>query len=232
MNALPLDNLQQDFENHSLTSLRQANEAHYYRQHAESAQLDAYINDHSHLIRGDDGSIHSSLQPNSLITVHGVETTLQNAINIGFVNPDGTPRTDSGLDTKPEQVEAEHSWNIPQQLQGQHAFAESLIGGEAFELALMGDAKKIEALSKAAGVPFASTQEMIDQTAEVYTEHGLDYAESRLSNRFNEEHVMDWFRSNAVSDSQRRLALRGMRQGTYASVEGLLNQYRNHYGIS
>jgi hypothetical protein len=235
MTQYPLEDNSPEGSAHTLESLRQANENHYYAEQKNKVDLDNYVNDHSGVMRGVDGRVHTELRPDTLVMVDGVETTYEVAQAMGYsfdhdeeeIEEDDYEYEDEASHT--EQQGPDHSWSLSPELQGQHTSADRIVGSEAFNAAIMGDQQQVEALASAAGVDVESATEMIAETVDAFTNHGLDYIESRIG-QINDDHIIQWFNSNAVTQQQRYNALQSMRLGTYAGLEPLINDYQKMYG--
>lgn len=228
--------LQNADQDSTLMAFRAGQEEAYLDEARSRVNLDNWVNDHSHLLRGTDGSVHTELRPDTLITIDGIEMTYEVAKISGLIP---SAHEDEYRDTEHEDHEddeeslpIDHTFEIPQELSAQNEYAEKLIGSEAFESALMLDPQAIENLASTAGVSEAETVEMIEQTHETFVAHALDYAESRMGQQFNEEHLLSWFNSSAVPQSQRAEVLRSLRRGHYNGVEALLNQYQTAYQLA
>jgi hypothetical protein len=194
---------------------------------ADRANLNEWVNDFSHLLRGTDGSIHPELRPDTLVTINGMEMTYEVAKVSGLLNGD---QQQTQEDSDPLRANIPNTVEISAQVQGQNAYAENLVGKEAFESALMGDETVIADISKMAGVDENTTMEMINETISELEDNAIEYVQERFSN-INVDHMTEWFRSTAVPKQQRLQVIQSLRRGHFDGVEALLNQYRTDYEL-
>lgn len=192
---------------------------------ADRASLNEWVNDFSHLLRGTDGSIHSELRPDTLVTINGMEMTYEVAKVSGLLNGDQQQQQE---DSEPLRASIPNTVEISAQVQGQNAYAENLVGKEAFESALMGNETVIEELSKMAGVDENTTIEMLNETIGELADNAFEYVSERYAS-IDAEHMTEWFMSTAVPKQQRLQVMQSLRRGQFDGVEALLNQYRTDY---
>jgi hypothetical protein len=196
--------------------------------------LNDFANDHSDMLRGADGRVHTEVQDDTMVTIEGMEMTYGSAVRSGLMEDSSIQSHDEEYEY--EEVEEEQSLPtfsaIPEHIAGQQAYAERTAGAEVFESALMGSPSALQELAEKAGVTLADAQELIDSSMGHYLETGFECATQFLGERGNTEHIRQYFVSTAVSPEQKRTLLQSARRGDISGVFGFVEQYKAHYGLS
>lgn len=210
---------------------------HNVNKFAGNRALNDFANDHSDMLRGADGRVHTELQDDTMVTVGGMEMTYGTAVRAGVLEDTASQSHEDGYEEVEVEVEGEVQSNLPtltplpESITGQHAYAVRTAGSDVFESALMGSPDALQELAEKAGVTLADAQELIDSSMAHYLETGFECATQFLGERGNTEHIRQYFASTAVSPAQKRTLLQSARRGDISGVFGFVEQYKAHYGL-
>jgi len=199
---------------------------------AGKAALNDYVNDHSQMLRGDDGKVHTEYQENTMVSIGGVEMTYGTAVRCGLID-DESIETNEHTSEK-EEFGVNHVPDIAPlsgNLAGQELYAINAAGDDVYEAALMGSENALSKLAEKAGASVEDTQRFIRSTMGHYINAGLNCASELLGEGGDLEHVRDYFVSSAVTPAQRRTLLQTVRRGDISGVFHLVERYKAHYGM-
>lgn len=199
-----------------------------YIKQGEQKALHDYTNDHSHMIRGADGSIHTEMRPDSMVEVGGVVCTYQAALNAGFTDQqmglsDGAT---AGNDVSQDAI---HSAEMDDVLASQNQLAVNLVGDAVFTAALFGEGKAIDMMTQAAGCERRDTVHMLSATLDHFKGQAALIAEDRLGGEVDTNHLNQYVYSTAVSEYERKAILEELRVGSSNTLNTVVHRYADTY---